>query len=210
VARRLTPAGAALAVLALGCGGSRAAVPEAPPRTAPLPTAGLAGQPVAVYPLTMLIPEEGLPWRGQLTPRRSALDRADSVIAEALRTRSPEVPWALPDLMRRGAKQAPGMLIDPDQLATSLLRAANIDRLPDPLWSQMRTLSALAGARFALVPASLFYFGTTDGRGRAELTLVLADVRTGAVGWRTVARGESGDPWDALWLALKQLTPGLP
>lgn len=195
----------------MSCAGRKAG-PAAPTRApaAPLPTAGLAGQPVAVYPLTMLIPEESLGWGGQFVPRRTALDRADSVIAEALKTRSPEVPWAMPDLMRRGARQAPGMLVDPDQLATSLLRAPNIDRLPDPLWSQMRTLSAMAGARFALVPASLLYFKTPDGLGRAELTLLLADVRTGIIGWRTVARGEGTDPWIALGLALKQLTPGLP
>ena len=45
-----------LAVLAIGCGGKKAAPAAAvPPKTAPLPTAGLAGQPVAVYPLTMIL-----------------------------------------------------------------------------------------------------------------------------------------------------------
>jgi len=44
----------------------------------------------------------------------------------------------------------------------------------------------------------------------AELTVVLADVRTGRVGFRTVARGEGDDPWTALTRAVKSLTPGLP
>ena len=48
------------------------------------------------------------------------------------------------------------------------------------------------------------------GVGRAELTLVIADVRTGQVAWRTVARGEGSDPWTALTAAVKVLTPGLP
>ncbi len=48
------------------------------------------------------------------------------------------------------------------------------------------------------------------GRGRAELMLVLVDVRTGRVGWRTVARGEGDDPWAALWAGLKPLVPGIP
>src|SRR5262249_44074449 len=114
----------------------------------PLPTAGLSGQAVAVYPLTLMSADDALPWKEQLSVRRTALDKADSVIAEALKNRSPEVPWVLPDKLRRGAKQAPGMLADPDQIATSLLRAPRLERLSDPLWSQMRALSAMAGSRY--------------------------------------------------------------
>ena len=44
----------------------------------------------------------------------------------------------------------------------------------------------------------------------AELTVVMVDVRTGRVEWRTVARGEGDDPWTALTRAVKALTPGLP
>jgi hypothetical protein len=44
----------------------------------------------------------------------------------------------------------------------------------------------------------------------AELSVVLVDVRTGQVGFRTVARGEGDDPWTALERAVKSLTPGLP
>jgi hypothetical protein len=44
----------------------------------------------------------------------------------------------------------------------------------------------------------------------AELTVVMVDVRTGRVDFRTVARGEGGDPWTALTRALKSLTPGVP
>jgi hypothetical protein len=39
---------------------------------------------------------------------------------------------------------------------------------------------------------------------------VLVDVRIGKVGWRTIARGEGEDPWSALTVAVKALTPGLP
>ena len=46
--------------------------------------------------------------------------------------------------------------------------------------------------------------------GAAELSIVLVDVRTGQVSWRTVARGEGDDPWTALACAVKCLTPGLP
>jgi hypothetical protein len=42
------------------------------------------------------------------------------------------------------------------------------------------------------------------------LTVVMVDVRTGRVGFRTVARGDGDDPWTALTRAVKSLTPGLP
>jgi hypothetical protein len=186
-----------------------------PQPTAPLPTAGLAGQKVVVFPLTLIAADEHLGWQAPLTPRRIALERADSVIGEMLTSRSPEVTWVLPPELRQAARRGVGVASDPDQMATSILRSTSLRRLPDPLWSQMRTLAAIAGDRYVLVPASLIFVQATEGGpggpgGRAELTLVLADVRTGAIGWRTVARGEGADPWAALEQALKGLAPGLP
>src|SRR5207249_4745936 len=74
-------------------------------------------------------------------------------------------------------------------------------------------IAALAGGgRFALIPAGLAYkrSKTPGGVATAELTVVIADVRSGRVGFRTVAWGEGGDPWTALTKAMKNLTPGLP
>jgi hypothetical protein len=94
------------------------------------------------------------------------------------------------------------------------------EMVPDPLRGQLRTLAALVGGgRYALVPAGLTYRRATASQhaaplphalATAELTVVLADVRTGRVGFRTVARGEGDDPWTALTRAVKNLTPGLP
>lgn len=197
-------------MLAAGCAKSQ---PDtvAPAAASPLPTAGLAGQRVAVYPLTLIAADEATGWADSLTPRRAALDRADSVIGEALTQRSPEATWVLPPEMRRTARRGIGMLADPDQMGTALLRAPGLRTIPDPLRSQMRSLTAAAADRYALVPASLVYTPSDDSvGGRAELTLVLADVRTGLIGWRTVAWATGSGPWDALWRALKTLTPGLP
>lgn len=193
-----------------GCGRPRARDGEAPAPAAPLPTAGLAGQRVVIYPLTLLAADEALAWEPSLTPRRRALDRADSVLGEALVARAPEVSWVLAGTLRLAARRSGGVAADPDQLATALLRNRNLERLPDPLWSQMRLLTALAGERYALVPASLIFRPAGPGQGRAELTLVLVDVRTGLVGWRTLAHATGADPWEALEQAVKTLTPGLP
>ena len=201
---------AALALLGFSaCGGGAHPSTGAEPETSPLPTAGVAGQEVAVYPLTLVVSEETLGWSEQLQPRREALDRADSLIAAFLTERAPEVVWVLPEALRRAASRAPGMLANPDQMGTALLRSP-LDRVPDPLRSQLRTLTGMAGGRHALLPASLVFMSDSAGLGRAELTLAIVDVRTASVQWRTVATGVGDDPWVATWQALKSLVPGLP
>jgi hypothetical protein len=194
---------------AAACGGGRPAE-AGPAPTAPLPTAGLAGQRVAIFPLTLVVTDEALPWRDAVGARRAALDRADSLLVELLRERAPEVTWVAPGQLRQAARRNAGAFADPDQMATALLRSPSFRQMPDPLWSQMRTLVAAVGDRYVMVPAALVFVPGTVNAGRAELTVVLADVRSGAIGWRTVANAEGAEPWDAFRRAVRALTPGLP
>jgi len=224
---------AVVAATLAGCGGKQHV--EEPAPTAPLPTAGIAAQQVGITPLTLIVAEDSLHWQALLGERRAALAKGDSVIGTLLTTRAPEVTWLLPDELRRAARRAPGIAPDPDQMGTAiLLRGGGREEIvPDPLRHELRTLAALVGAgggRFVLVPAGLVFRrtgGPADGRtggaaarptarppdrpsATAELTVVMVDVRTGRVGFRTVARGEGDDPWTALTGAVKSLTPGLP
>jgi hypothetical protein len=209
------------AVTLAGCGGRQH--PQEPEPTAPLPTAGIAAQQVGVLPLTLVAAEDSLHWEAVLGERRAALAKSDSIIGTLLKARAPEVTWVLPDELRRVARRAPGIAPTPDQMGTAILFHPTKQRpemVPDPLRTELRTLAALVGGgRYALVPAGLTYKrATAPGSGpglphavaTAELTVVLVDVRTGRVGFRTVARGEGDDPWTALTRAVKSLTPGLP
>jgi len=207
VARRLTVWGAlaVLVLVGLGCGARSANQEEIPPL--PLPTLSLAGRTVSLYPLTMLLPEVALGWDSTLSPHSTALRYADSLIAQALTQRAPEVQWVLPETLRRAARRAPGLLQDPDQLGTAVMRDTRLSRLPDPLRSQLRMLTGAAGDRLVMIPASLLFYQDSTGGGRAELTLVLADVRTGDVAWRSVGKGVSDAPWPALRMALETIVP---
>jgi hypothetical protein len=205
--------------LAAACAGHSADQTAGPRPTAPLPTAGLAGQQVSLLPLTLIAAEDSLQWDVRLGDRHAALTKADSVIGTLIKARAPEVTWVLPEELRRVARRAPSVATDPEQMSTALLRAENLVAVPDPLRSQLRTLTAIAGGRYALIPAALIFsrtVGQSDGRtvhlptATAELTVVMVDVRLGRVGWRTVARGEGDDPWSALTRAVKSMTPGLP
>lgn len=204
MARRLIAV--AVGVMACGGGGNH---PPAPEPSRPLPISALLGVAVSVYPLTMVVAEESLGWSELLQPRETALRTADSVISAALLERVPEITWVMAPELRAAAARSPAMLTNPDRMATAVLRRG-LRRIPDPLRSQMRSLTAVTGDRWALVPASLLFFPDSAGGARAELTAVLADVRLGDINWRTVARGRGDTPWSALADALSSLTPGLP
>ena len=197
------------------CGGSpKEPQTPIPAPTAPLPTAGIASARVPLLPLTLIAAEDSLGWKNELGDRQVSLAAADSVIGTLIKTRSPEVNWVLPDELRREARRSPTIAANPDQMGTSLLRVEKLEMVPDPLRADLRTLVALANARYALVPAALVYrrtVGSTNPRmATAELSIVLVDARLGRIGWRTVARGDGEDPWSALTRAVKALTPGLP
>ncbi len=170
----------------------------------------MAGQRVAVFPLTLVATDRTMGWGQAVGPRGDALARGDSLLGTFLTERAPEVTWVLPDALREAAGRAPGLLVSPDQMGTALLRSGDTRRVPDPLRSQMRTLTGVVGERYALVPASLVFVPGEERVGRAELTLVVADVRTGLIQWRTTAWGEGEDPWEILWEALTTLIPDLP
>ena len=200
--------------VAVSCGGKKADQQPTPEPTAPLPTAGLAGQRVALTPLELVAAEDTIHLDVLVADRRTTLDKCDSIIATFLTARAPEVTWVGPAELRRVARRAPGIAADPDQMGTPFLRASNVIDVPDPMRSQLRTLMGLVGGRYALIPAGLVFrrtVGRSDGRTvTAEMSVVMIDSRVGRVGWRTIARGEGEDPWTALTRAVKSLTPGLP
>lgn len=194
----------------------RAQRQSAPPETAPLPpvavvpTGSLSGQVVAVLPLTLVAADPALHSDTAYVvyrDRRSAVLRADSLLGEGLETRGPEVKWVLPPDLRRIARRAAGFVEDPDEMGQAILRAPKLTVVPDPLRSSLRSLMALAGGRFALVPAALGFGFEPDGVIRAELSLVLADSRTGKVFWRSLALGRGKSPDEALNAAIAAALP---
>ena len=202
-------------VAGVSCGGKPAPTQQpVPAPTIPLPVAGLASVKVPVLPLTLLAADDSLGWGQHFADQHAALASADSILGTLLKMRAPEVTWVLPEDLRRQARRSPTFAANPDQMGTALLRGARVVDVPDPLRAELRTLVAIADARYALVPAQLVFVrtpGSADPRtGTAELTVVIVDARLGRVGFRTIARGDGTDPWMALTRAVKALTPGLP
>jgi hypothetical protein len=202
-------------VLALpACGGSRqepaAGATAADPPTAILPTSRLTGQSVAILPITLVVADPALESDSAYATfrnRRVALEQTDSLVSTTLTSRAPEVNWVPPRELRKMARRSAGYLADPDQMGQAMLRGTKIDVIPDPLRSSLRSLMAVAGGRVALVPAALGFGPEADGTIRADLSLVLADARSGKVMWRSVALGRGKTPHEALSAAMAAVLP---
>lgn len=176
----------------------------------PVPTEGLAGQQVALVPLTLVATDPAFQSDtlfDAYRDRRATLTWADSLIGDAFVGRAPEVKWVLPPELRKIARRAPGIVGDPDQMGQALLRAPKIKDVPDPLRASLRNLMAVVGGRVVMVPAALGFTPDTTGRVRAELSLVAADTRSGKVVWRSLALGLGPTPAAALAAALDGVLP---
>jgi hypothetical protein len=183
--------------------------PPKPPKA--LNTLALAGEAIAVLPLTLAASDPSLMRDSavalQLRDRRVLLRWADSVIAEGLEARAPEVTWVLPPRLRQIARRNPGMVPEPDQMGQAILRSPKLKRVPDPLRTGLRNVTSFTGGRYAMVPAAIAFVRDTSGALRADLSIALADSRTGAVAWHAITWGLGASLDEALNAAVAAVLP---
>ncbi len=198
----------AAAVVALAVGSSSIAAAQKKPVTQALVVASVAGQPVAIIPISMIVVEPTVP-TGTMTADRPTLKAwTDSLLVEGALSRAPEVKWVPPSELRRISRRGAGLVPDPDQMGQSIMRSWSLTTVPDPLRSNLRKLLAIAGgARYALIPASLIFKADSTGALAADLSILLADTRTGKVVWRSIAKGSGGTPDQVLGKAVATIFP---
>lgn len=193
-----------------GCGAtsSQAPVPTAKP-TVPLAVNALGGIRIPVFPINNIVLQPGSGWDSLLTPRRAAMRKVDSILLAGVQQYGPDVLWVNQDAVRRAAEQAPGMLTNPDQLSTAQLKRYALTTIPEPVRAQLRQLTGVAaGGRYALVPAELVLGrDPANKRAVADFTVILADVRAGAIGWSNTLRGTGLTPWEAVSVAVRLMFP---
>lgn len=190
---------------------STAAVPpveaqqKAPPAPA-LAIAPLAGQRVPVLPLTLMTVDSSL--EASLPADRVArLGWADSIMAEVLLERGPEVTWILPAELRATARRAPATVTNPDRMGHALMRTPGIELVPDPLRAYLRSLTAMTNARMVMIPAAVRFTVDPAGGVRAETVLVLTDSRNGAVAWRSQPTATAATAREALRATITHILP---
>lgn len=175
-----------------------------------LATMALAGQQVAVLPLTLIVADSAVAADSSWAPYRArdrATVRADSMLGEVLQDRAPEINWVLPRRLRSIARRAPGMLPDPAHMGQAVMRSPRLEQLPDPFRSTLRTLIAFTDARMALIPAAVAFSHDSTGAVRADLSIVLADTRRGTVLWRSLGVATGTTPDAAFRAAVEKLLP---
>ena len=175
-----------------------------------LNTAALAGQQVSVLPITMVATSAAVASDSAWAPlrdRRTALLWSDSLVADALQRRAPEVNWILPPQLRKIARRAPGMVADPDQMGQAVMRAPKADKAPGALAGSLRSLVAIAGGRLVLIPAAVGLDRGADSLFHADLSMVLLDARANQVVWRTQAQAPGATPAEAVQAAILAALP---
>lgn len=145
---------------------------------------------------------------------------ADAELVFALENRAPDVAWVMPAELRRAVAGSPGYDVVVDGLAVGVFEQAEVQRVGDPLYGNLRRLAALVDADAALLPVAVRYraapaatsAGDTagvaseattavSGPGRAEVTVALIAVVTGRVIWSGVVGGAPGSASDPSVLA---------
>jgi len=152
------------------------------PGTGTTPPPPLAGRPVMVLPVQ---PTVG--------PGIQAVPGLDADIAYFLSERAASVHWILPAELERALRNSPTLNIHPGELAVAGLRRARLERIGEPLFTDLRNLGLLVDARWALLPyAGGYVAGAADGAGRVELQLALIDTSDGDVVWLGAVAGQPG------------------
>ncbi len=172
-------------VAAAGCGRSqRPTAPVDPFKAigvAPLPVEALAGGSVLILPVGAMVLSDSAALDPDLVARRFAMAaEAGAALDSAFRRGAPSVTWLGLAEQRRAMRLAPALGIEPARLETDYLLNPHVESMVDPLWAQLRTLTALMDTRTAVAPAGVRLDRRAAGFA-AEYVLVLVDARSGKV-----------------------------
>lgn len=178
---RVRPFGLLLLLSAAACGGGSGSG-SAPPT----PAAGYGGIPDLSGRTVLLLPAQSVD---------SGLPAPDPELAFAVEERAGRIRWVLPGQLREALSRSPGVPSDPDRLSVGMFLRAEVRRVGDPLYGDLRRLGALVGADVALIPVQVRERPSPDGAaGVVEISAALLDIRSGRVFWYGVVEGEAGPP----------------
>ena len=179
----LLRAGALASLCLLGACMGRAAAPE--PGTSQGTPPDLRGSRVMVLPVQDVRGVDGDP---------------DAEIAFGLRDRGPEVTWIFPARLQAVLDRSPGMSRIRG-LPVGVFSTAEVRRIGDPLYGELRRLGAMVDGDVALIPL-MAVAQPADSLGvRVRVSAAVIHVRTGQVLWFGMVEGEPRGTSDPAALA---------
>ena len=163
----------------------------------------IPGAPVMLLPTIVLAADSGAVGADRID--RAGKVRLDSAIAATFSQLVTDTPWLDANTVRSRAEANPA-LPHPDSMPMHLLPLKAAETVPDTLMDQIRRLARLHPGRYHIVPAHITYRATRTGRARAEISIVMIDVKIGWVLWRSDFAGEGDTELGAVATGLKKLT----
>lgn len=121
----------------------------------------------------------------------------EAELAFGLRQRATGVTWILPPEIERSLARSPGLDAKTRGLSVGAFEGAEVRRVGDPLYGELRRLAALVDGEVAFLPVRMSLQVAEDGLAAVRLSSALVHVRTGRVMWFGVVEGDfvaSDDP----------------
>jgi hypothetical protein len=168
------------AVAAAACGGGTAPPPE--PGTIRGMAPDLRGVRVVLLPVQQSYAVPGDP---------------DAELADGLRARGRDVMWISAAEVDEALARTPGMQARTRGLPVGIFTQAEVQRIGDPLYGELRRIAALVSADAIVVPVQMAIAAEPDEDPRVRTWTALIDVRSGRVLWFAVLEGgafPAGDP----------------
>jgi hypothetical protein len=187
---------ATLFALTSGCGGARQTAAPPEPTTRPAPV--LVGYKVMLLP-TQRGPVPVADAQMQHFPLDGA--KLDAEIAYWVPQLAGAVNWVLPNTIQRAIDRSPTLGVDMKNLPVSSFQRAQVKRIGDPLFGDLRRLAAVLDARIAVVPVAAELIGPTRAEARAQVATAVIDTFDGTVLWYGVLEGDAGTQGDDAALA---------
>lgn len=173
-------------LLAMFLGGCAGKAPAPDPGMSQGTPPDLRGSRVMVYPVQ---------------ENRGVPGDAEAELAYGLRQRGAGVTWIFPPELERAVSRSPGLNARTRGLPVGMFESAEVERVGDPLYGDLRRLAALVDGEVALVPVRLSLLPAEEGSSTVRMSAALIHVRTGRVLWFGVVEGDPGSREDPRGLA---------
>jgi hypothetical protein len=160
------------ALVVVACGG-RTAEPPGPGTTSGFPP-DLRGQRVLVLPVQQNLGVRGDP---------------DAELAFGLQERDVSVTWIFPDEAEAVMRRSPGVQARLRGLPVGPFLMAEVERVGDPLYGDLRRLSALVDADVVVLPVQVALESEPGSDPTVRMWVAVVDVRSGNVRWFAILDG---------------------
>jgi hypothetical protein len=125
----------------------------------------------------------------------------DAELAYGLRERGRDVAWIATSEVEEVLARSPALQTRTRGLPVGIFVQAEVQRIGDPLFGELRRIAALVDAQAVVLPVQATLASAPGEDPRIRLWTALVDVRSGRVPWFAVLEGGAFPPGDPRALA---------